>query len=158
MPSSGRGTFCRKPLHLNPKGDAVSDKANELPDASAEEVLEKLGQVPTDFPRTAIPGAVPGMTPKLLLVRFAGRCYLPGCSPPEIVQAYEVCMDLAQQLAVKAVESKAGKRSHMSEEAILDQYLPRLIATRWVSELEARWVLRRVAALLNWPVPPAAKE
>lgn len=51
-----------------------------------------------------------------------------------------------------------GKRSHLSEVAILDQYLPRLIATKWTTEAEARWTIRRVAAMLSWPVPPDALE
>jgi hypothetical protein len=44
----------------------------------------------------------------------------------------------------------------MSEVAILEQYLPRLIRTGWTSEAEARWVIRRVAQLLEWRFPAAA--
>lgn len=127
-------------------------------DASVDEILEKFGQIPDDFPRTPIPGAVPGVAPKFLAVRFNDKFYETGCSPPEVVERFEICEDLAEQLAQKSLESKAGKRSHMTEKAILAQYLPRLIATRWVSEAEARWVIRRVAAILNWPVPEAARE
>lgn len=58
-----------------------------------------------------------------------------------------------KQLAAKSIESKHGKRSHMTELAILEQYLQRLIATRWTSEAEARFIIRRAAELLNWPVP-----
>jgi hypothetical protein len=35
----------------------------------------------------------------------------------------------------------------MSEAEILDQYLPRLIATGWVSEPEAKWVMRRTGRM-----------
>lgn len=45
----------------------------------------------------------------------------------------------------------------MSEVAILDQYLVRLMQTKWGSDDEMRWVIRRTAALLEWPVPEAAK-
>lgn len=92
------------------------------------------------------------------MTQFKGRFYVPGCTPPELFQRWDVCEDLANQLSAKSVESKAGKRSHMSELEILDQYLPRLIATKWTSGEEARWIIRRAAAMLGWPVPPAAEE
>lgn len=125
---------------------------------SADEIEAKLSLVPADFPRPAIDGAVSGLAPKLLLVTYRGKYYPPGATPPEVLNRWERCENLAEQLAQKSLESKVGKRSHMTEEAILDQYLPRLIATRWVSEPEGRWVIRRVAALLSWPVPAAARE
>lgn len=115
-------------------------------------------RIPADFPRPAHHGAVPGVQPKLLMTQYEGRFYSPGCTPPELFQRWDVCEDLAKQLSAKSIESKAGKRAGMTELEILDQYLPRLIATRWTSEAEARWVIRRAAALLGWPVPPAAQE
>ena len=119
---------------------------------------EDFTRVPLDFPRPTHYGAVPGAQPKLLMTQYKGRFYTPGCTPPELWERWDVCEDLAKQLAAKSLESKAGKRSHMSQIEILDQYLPRLIATRWTSEEEARWVIRRTAAVLGWPVPLAAQE
>lgn len=115
-------------------------------------------QVPADFPRSEHHGAVPGMQPKLLMTQYEGRFYVPGCTPPEVYQRWDVCEDLAKQLSAKSLESKSGKRSHLSELEILDQYLPRLIATKWTSEEEARWIIRRAAAMLSWPVPLAAQD
>jgi hypothetical protein len=119
---------------------------------------DQTNQIPADFPRPHYPGAVGGAQPKLLMTQYNGRLYVSGCTPPEILQRWDVCEDLAKQLSVKSLESKAGKRSHMSELEILAQYLPRLIATRWTSEAEARWVIRRVAVMLHWTVPPTAEE
>lgn len=113
--------------------------------------------VPNDFPRPVHIGAVTGAQPKLLATEHNGRFYSAGCSPPELHERWAVCEDLAQQLARKSVESKAGKRSQLSEVEILAQYLPRLIATRWTSETEARWVIRRTAQILRWPVPKSAQ-
>jgi hypothetical protein len=45
----------------------------------------------------------------------------------------------------------------MSETEILEQYLARLMKTSWGSDDEMRWVIRRTAELLGWPVPDAAK-
>ncbi len=114
--------------------------------------------IPEDFPQPEILGAVGGAQPKLLLVQYEGRLYAPGCTPPEVYAHWEHCEDLANQLAAKSLESKMGKRSHMAEVEILEQYLPRLIATRWTSEPEARFIIRRVAQILDWPVPTAAQS
>lgn len=126
---------------------------NELQAGLAEPDYTK---VPDKFPRPCIPGAVSGVQPKLLLEEYGGQFYATGNTPPELYWRWARCEDIAEQLAAKALESKSGKRAHMSEAAILDQYLPRLIATRWTSEAEARFVIRRVAERLEWPVPDSA--
>lgn len=118
----------------------------------------KFAQIPADFPRPVHLGAVPGALPKLLMTEFRGRYFSPGCTPPEIWERWDACEDMAQQLCEKSLESKAGKRSHMSEAAILDQYLQRLLKTGWRSDAEMRWVIRRMADLLQWPVPESARE
>lgn len=113
--------------------------------------------VPDDFPRPRVASSVAGFHPKLALVAYHGKFYLPGATPPELFSRWEVCEDLAVQLVPKCRESKAGKRSHMAETEILDQYLPRLLKTGWGSEDEMRWVVRRAADLLGWPVPETAR-
>lgn len=114
-------------------------------------------KIPADFPRSEVYGAVSGAHPKLLLVNYEGKFYAPGCTPPEVHLRWDACEDLANKLAAKALESKHGKRSHMSELEILDQYLPRLIATKWTSEAEARFIIRRAAQILDWPAPASAQ-
>jgi hypothetical protein len=118
----------------------------------------EYAQVPLDFPRPVHHGTVSGAQPKLLMTQYQGRFYIPGCTPPEVFQRWDVCEDLAKQLSAKSIESKAGKRRHLSDVEILNQYLPRLIATRWTTEEEARWTIRRTAAILGWPVPAAAQK
>lgn len=131
---------------------------NKEEEASPESDRGQFARVPDDFPRPVHHGAVSGMQPKLLMVKYNGRFYSPGCTPPEIFERWDICEDLAEHLSAKSMESKAGKRAHMTEVEILDQYLPRLMATNWTSEAEARWVIRRVAQILSWPVPDAASE
>lgn len=113
--------------------------------------------VPGDFPRPAVWGAVSGAQPKVLLTTFEGKFYAAGCTPPEIHSQWEYCESVAQHLAKKSIECKAGKRSHMDEPAIIDQYFERLVKTGWVSEPEAVWTMRRCAELLNWPLPDSLK-
>jgi len=110
-------------------------------------------KVPSDFPHPVHFGAIPGAQPKLLVTSYQGKFYSPGCTPPELYERWQICELIAQELSIKSNESKIGKRSHMSEPEILEQYFPRLIQTRWTSEAEARWVIRRVAQILNWPDP-----
>lgn len=118
----------------------------------------KFAQVPEDFPQPAHIGAIGGAQPKVLTVEYKGRFYPAGGTPPERYERWDICEDLARQFAQKSLDSKAGKRAHMSESEILDQYLSRLIKTRWTSQPEARWIIRRTAAKLNWPTPSAAIE
>jgi hypothetical protein len=115
-------------------------------------------KVPADFPRPEVHGAVSGFHPKLLLMQYEGRFYAPGCTPPELYLRWDACEDLANKLAAKALDSKRGKRMHMSKLEILDQYLPRLIATKWTSEAEARYIIRRAGQILNWPIPDAVQS
>lgn len=113
--------------------------------------------IPSDFPRPQHFGAVGGAQPKFLAVQYEGKLYAPGCTPPELFSRWDICEDLARQLVVKSMESKAGKRSHMSESEILDQYCLRLMKTGWGSDDEMKWVIRRAAAQLGWPAPPSAE-
>lgn len=128
---------------------------DEATDSKPQTTAAELDKVPIDFPRPRHMGMVPGAQPKFLAVSYNGRFYSPGCTPPELYERWTVCEDLAQQLSAKSLESRGGKRSHMSEIEILDQYLPRLIATMWTSEAEARWTIRRTAEILGWPAPRA---
>jgi hypothetical protein len=136
--------------------DFEDDKLNNVTNATND---AQHDLVPENFPRPSFPGAIAGFQPKLLLVEYEGRFYAPGCTPPELYKRWRRCEDIAEHLRVKSLESKAGKRSHMTESEILEQYLVRLLATGWVSAPEARWTIRRSAELLGgWPVPHDAKD
>lgn len=123
-------------------GELIMDRATDSTD------------VPEDFPHAPILGAVAGSAPKILLVRRENGTYAaPKISDQERNARWKHCEDLANQFADAALRSKVGKRSDWTEEDILDQYLPRLKKTGWVSNDESIWVLRRSAAILNWPLP-----
>jgi hypothetical protein len=120
---------------------------------------DQIPSVPADFPMADVAGAVSGMHNKLLLTKYEGRMYQAGNTPPERYQRWLVFEDLAQKFCVKCLESKAGKRSHMSEVAILEQYLDRMLNMRdWGSARELRWTIRRTAELLGWPHPKSADD
>ncbi|MDN4039298.1 hypothetical protein [Massilia sp. YIM B02443] len=109
-------------------------------------------EVPGDFPKPVHLGAVGGAQPKFLAVMYQGRFYEPGATPPEVYERWLMCNDLAEQLVKKSLLSKAGKRAHMSETEILEQYFIRLLATNWTSNEEARWIINKVASELDWQI------
>lgn len=112
--------------------------------------------IPEDFPRPCPAGSVGGAQPKLLLTTEVGRYYSRDSTPSALHERWILCEDLAMQFADVSKKTKAGKRSHMSEQDILDQYLTRLLATGWTSNEEAKWVIRRCASVLDWPKPMSA--
>jgi hypothetical protein len=118
----------------------------------------RFAQVPVDFPRPAPVGAVAGVMPKSLLVDYGGKLYAPGCTPPEMFERWDICEDLAQQLSGKAIEAKTGERAYMAEADILAEFLEQLLEKDWGSDAEMRWVVRRIAELLQWPVPSDAAK
>lgn len=109
--------------------------------------------IPEDFPRAVHHGAVPGSQMKLLVVKFDDKFYAPGETPPERYERWQNCEDLAQHFVIKSMETKAGKRAHMAEVDILDQYLERLLLTGWMSEEDTMWAVKRTAQILHWPAP-----
>lgn len=113
-------------------------------------------EIPDHFPRPRDLGAVPGSQLKFVATEFQGRYYPLGCTPPELFGRWQHCMHLVPQFVSSCTETKAGKRKAMPEVEILDQYLVRLVEAKWVSDDEAKWVIREVAKLLDWPTPEAA--
>lgn len=128
-----------------PQPSTVSDKS-------------KFSQVPADFPRPVHPDAVAGVMPKSLLVDYGRKLYPPGCTPPEMYERWDICEDLAQQLRSKSIEAKTGARAYMGKADILAEFLEQLLETDWGSDAEMRWVIRRTAELLQWPVPSDAAK
>lgn len=111
-------------------------------------------EVPPDFPKPRLLGAIGGAAPKILLVRTGdGKYAAPPKSDEEWAFRWRYCEHLAGQMVEAAARSKAGKRSHMTEEAILAQYVVRMKAAGWGSNEELTWIGRRTAELLNWALP-----
>jgi hypothetical protein len=125
---------------------------SRLPDVNENQIM----MVPDDFPRLKSTGAIGGAQPKLLLTEYQGKYYAPGNSPPELYNQWIYCEDIVEKMCTLSLNSKAGKRSHMGEADILSQYLDRMLQAKWASEQELHWVIRRVASILQWPVPEKA--
>jgi hypothetical protein len=70
-----------------------------------------------------------------------------------ISERYEFCEDLAQMLepTARAKLFEIG----LAEEDVLERVHQGLEAGGLVSEAEALWVIRRLAEILEWPLPDA---
>lgn len=123
-----------------------------------EPLSKDYASIASDFPKLEHWGAVPGSQMKLLVVEFEGKYYTPGDTPPERFMRWQNCEDIAQQFCTASLNSKAGKRSYMSEEAIIDQYLERLIDARWMTIAEAHWTMRCTTQMLGWPMSQKIKD
>lgn len=91
------------------------------------------------------------------MVKYNGRFYSPGCTPPEMFERWDYCESLAQQFCQKGRNNEAGKYGHLTQPEILDQYLMRLLETGWGSDEEMKWVICRTAELAAWPAPKSAQ-
>jgi len=112
--------------------------------------------IPANFPREELIAALTGIQPKLA-VRFdaANRTYSSSTPSDELQARFDLCEDLAHQLAQKCVRNRSTKYAHMSEEKILTSFYKKLNTTGWGSKAEMQWVIRRTADLLNWLAPAA---
>jgi hypothetical protein len=107
--------------------------------------------LPDDFPRGADVASVPGVQPKLSVVRDAtSGTYVANHDSAETAARFEVCEDLAEQLAEKCRRNRNGKYARFSEHEILRQLLERLLDSGWGTDAEMRWTARRTAEKLGW--------
>lgn len=110
--------------------------------------------VPADFPRAAEVASLPGMQPKVAVIRDAvSGAYVANRDSAETAARFEVCEDLSNQLAEKCGRNRNGKYAHLSEHEILRQLLERLLDSGWGTDAEMRWTVSRTADKLGWCQP-----
>lgn len=117
-------------------------------------------EVPADYPYHSMHGAVSGCQPKLLLTSSTnGKFYAPGNTPHERWHDWQYSFKLASAMAQKCLESKVGKRAHMSEAEIILQYYLRAVKAngRYGTEEQLKWTFTQIARTLGWPLPEACR-
>ncbi|RQU47891.1 hypothetical protein DF147_09715 [Burkholderia cenocepacia] len=107
-------------------------------------------RVPDDFPREPDAGAVTGVQPKLLVREVDGR-YQTALSDEDLRVRYEVCEDLASQLAAYA--ARKISTSSMSRDVALTRVEKgtrlKVDSGEWdFSQAEVDWVVKRTQQLL----------
>lgn len=113
--------------------------------------------VPADYPRRAEHGAVSGFQPKLLLKSGPdGKFYSPGNTPHERWEDWKYSQGMVAAMVERCRQTKAGERAYMAEEEILLQYYQRALRPdeRYGTEDQLKWTFRKVAEILEWPLPP----
>jgi len=119
-----------------------------------------FAEVPTDYPYRLAHGAVSGYQPKLLLTSWSnGKFYSPGNTPDERWHDWRYSVTLVSAMADKCLESRAGKRSHLSETEIILQYYQRAVVAggRYGTQEQLKWTFTKVAEALAWPLPEACR-
>ena len=113
--------------------------------------------IPKDFPREPVVASLAGVQPKLSVrLNVVSGKYVSGPTEQDVQERYEVCADLVTQLVAKCHANRDSKYVHLSEVQILERLLAQLLATDWGAAAEMRWVIRRAASDLGWPIPADA--
>lgn len=113
--------------------------------------------IPADFPREPVIAGLSGAQPKLAVrVDIVSGKYVNGPIEQDVQERYEVCADLVTQLVAKCHANRDSKYAHLSEAQILERLLAQLLATDWGTAAQMRWVIRRAASDLGWPIPADA--
>ncbi|MEV4780123.1 hypothetical protein [Burkholderia sp. LMU1-1-1.1] len=107
--------------------------------------------IPDDFPRGAPVASLPGVQPKLAVIRDSqSGLYVEMRDSMESAAQYVICEDLAEQLSDKCRRNRASKYAHLSEREILEQLRNRLLKSGWGTTAEMEWTIRRTAEKLGW--------
>ena len=90
--------------------------------------------------------------PTFLALYMAPGAHKPSASQAQVAAHYELCEDLAQMLTVTATEMQL--RSDAGSAEVLHHCLDGLCgADAVMEENQARWVVCRLAELMQWPAP-----
>lgn len=109
--------------------------------------------IPDDFPIAETLGALTGAHPQLGLVEEGGKFYATGTSPHEVAQAFDVCEDLAVQM-VPYCQRKLTE-FHNDQAATLRAVFQGLLKKNWCTVDQSKWIMRKTAERLGWPLPPS---
>ena len=107
--------------------------------------------IPADFPQNPHPATLAGVQPKLAARKIDGQ-YVTGLTDEELAQRYDVCRDLVSQL-VAYCQRKSQEHPDWTEEQVFQRMRKGLVSKQaaWdLSALEVDWILRHVAAALDW--------
>lgn len=110
--------------------------------------------IPDDFPREQPPGVVTGVQPKLVVRLIDGKYYT-GLTEDELWERYDICEDLAQQLAGYATR-KMSEHGWLVDDVLrrVEASVVKKVSTRvWeFSPAEIAWTMKRTRELLSSPV------
>lgn len=102
-----------------------------------------MTEIPASFPRDPWPVAISGAQSKLAARLIDGR-YIVGITNAELVERYEMCEDLVQQLLVYC-KRKQEEHPEWSREVLLQKVEKSARAKGWdISPIEITWLIARL--------------
>lgn len=108
--------------------------------------------IPSDFPNDFSSSLLSGTNPKVQMVEVDGKYYEEGNTPNEQYDIYLMCEDMASQghtYCLRKIEE--GKVA--DPYAALLRLFAGLQAKDWCASKQKIWIVNRVAAIGNWPMP-----
>lgn len=106
--------------------------------------------VPDDFPVSPTLSALSGAQLKISLIEEDGKFYAPGTTPAEVLAAFDVCEDLAPQMA--AYCQRKLPEFGGNQQATVRAAFQGLLGKQWCSPEQCKWIMRKVVQELNWPL------
>jgi hypothetical protein len=101
----------------------------------------KRPDIPADFPRSPILGALPGSQPKLLARKIGDR-FVSGWTEEETALRYNVCADLVTQL-IPYARRKLDANPAWGRDGLERRLVARIRAKDWeLTDAEIYWVVR----------------
>jgi hypothetical protein len=125
---------------------SVSGLARDAERRHREETL--TSQVPADFPKDITPALLAGSTVKLSGRMIDGK-FVVGLTAEERFERWDLCEDLAQQL-IAIAHKDAAKFPQHTRDVTLRRVRRGLEGKRWVTVVEADWLMTRLRILLGW--------
>ena len=108
--------------------------------------------VPDDFPIQAKPSGLAGAQPKMDLVEEDGKYYALGTSPSEVLEVFQMCDDLADQMG--AYCTRKLPTFHGEHEQVMTAAFQGLLQKHWCTAEQSAWIMVEAARRLGWDVPP----
>jgi hypothetical protein len=105
-------------------------------------------KVPDDFPWDTTPASLSGARSKVAGRMIDGKLIV-GLTANERYQRWDLCEDLAQQL-VAVAHNDAAKFPQHSRDVTLQRVRRAIEGEKWVSVVEADWLVERLRILLGW--------
>jgi len=105
--------------------------------------------IPSDFPHETIIGTVPGVQPKVLVRKSEDGNYVSGGPTlSEVLERFEVCDDLVEQLGIYALRKKAENPDWTTEfnvERTRKAMADKVASGKWtLSAAEQKWIIDRL--------------
>ena len=123
--------------------------------ASDDESLDVSERIPDDFPASKpAPFSLGGVQSKLNLVKGSDSMfYLKGSEPSHRLERYRECLkEIEWAVDLLAMKLPKPKYQALERDVILKMLGVNLVRDRDLTQLEAVWVLRRVASRTSWPI------